>query len=195
MTRANRSAFSVRLQRRSRACASRSVNDSTSSTKGLKRRPRPWMLELRAPPMLRRSAPVCFCRKVSRWVSSACSLCRAASRPGHCIPACTVISRWPGRKSTTRSNEVRSSCSPPSTNCCPPMACRPPQMEIGRSALAARWTTATICSTERGDTSSRTRIGLSRECTSFSTIGAVMTRPRTHRCPPPLRACPRSRQA
>jgi hypothetical protein len=62
MASVNNSALSVRLHLRSVAAASTSVKDSTSAMIGFLTRPRPWALELRAPPSVRRSAPVCFWR-------------------------------------------------------------------------------------------------------------------------------------
>ena len=41
--------------------ASMSTNDSTSPMNGFIFRPRPWTLAASAPPIVRRSAPVCFC--------------------------------------------------------------------------------------------------------------------------------------
>src|SRR5213596_3090882 len=53
--------------------ASTSTNDSTSLMNGLNLRPRPWAFAASAPPILKRSAPVCFWRMPHARAAPCCA--------------------------------------------------------------------------------------------------------------------------
>jgi hypothetical protein len=57
----------------------------------------------------------------------------------------------------------------PLPNCCPPMAWRPPTRHTASPSRAARRSACWMSGSDCGRTTSRTRVGLSRVCTSFST--------------------------
>src|SRR3989442_12763305 len=169
MARRNSSGFSVRLHLRAFASASTRVKDSTSPTIGLKRSPRPCAFAESAPPMLSRSAPVCFCgpprvRSSPAWLGAG-GWRRWAQRS----PACTA--RMPFSLSKPRTLSIR----PMSTrmvsvpNCWAPIACRPPAMLIARFSARAWRTIAWMASREPGVSTRWTRVSLSRECTSLTT--------------------------
>src|SRR5437764_2979452 len=162
------SAFSARLQVRGTPSVSTSTNDSTSPMNGLSLRPRPWAFAASAPPMLNRSAPVCFWRMPHCCAAPCCTLTRWRGGSGHSIPASTSIRpRAASKPSTCRIDRISTSVvSLP--NCCPPMACRPPAILSGRPSWPAFRTSCTTASAEAGFTTRYTRVALSCEWMSLT---------------------------
>src|SRR5437870_11266704 len=172
MARRNSSGFSPRLQVRASPWASTRVKDSTSSIIGLKRRPRPWALAERAPPMLRRSAPVCFCRMPHGCALPSWRRASSARSSGQRIPAWTTSVPFSPSKSRTLSMRVMSTRIVSFPNCWPPIAWRPPAMEIARPSACAARTAAWMAGRESGLTMRWTRVSLRREWTSLTTTPA-----------------------
>src|SRR6266480_7816931 len=164
----NNSAFSSRLQVRGIPSAPTSTNDSTSPMNGLNLRPRPWAFAASAPPMLNRSAPVCFWRMPHARAAPCCASTRWRINSGHSIPASTSIRpRAASKPSTCRIDPISTSVvSLP--NCCPPMACRPPAILSGRPSCPALRTSCTTASAEAGFTVRYTRVALSCEWMSLT---------------------------
>src|SRR2546425_3607706 len=165
----NSSAFSSRLQVRGIPSASTSTNDSTSPMNGLKRRPRPCAFAASAPPILKRSAPVCFCRMPHCCAAPCCASTRWRISSGHWIPASTSIRPRAASKPSTRFIDPISTSVVSLPNCCPPMACRPPAILSGRPSCLALWTSCTTASAEAGFTTRCTRVALSCEWMSLTT--------------------------
>src|SRR5256885_5660761 len=164
----NSSAFSSRLHVRGIPSALTSTNDSTSPTKGLNSRPRPCAFAASAPPILKRSAPVCFCRMPHCCAAPCCASTRWRISSGHSIPASTSIGpRAASRQATCRIDPISTSVvSLP--NCCPPMACRPAASLSGRPSCAPLRTSCTPASAEAGFTTRYTRVALSCEWMSLT---------------------------
>src|SRR6266581_4707575 len=169
----NSSAFSSRLQVRGIPSASTSTNDSTSPTKGLNSRPRPCAFAASAPPILKRSAPVCFCRMPHCCAAPCCASTRWRISSGHSIPASTSIRPRAASKPSTRCIDPMSTSVVSLPNCCPPMACRPPAILSGRPSWPALRTSCTTASAEAGFTIRYTRVALSCEWMSLTTTPGV----------------------
>src|SRR5207302_1531055 len=164
----NSSAFSARLQVRGLPSASTSTNDSTSPMNGLNLRPRPWAFAASAPPMLKRSAPVCFWRMPHARAAPCCEATRYPISSGHSIPASTSIRPRVASKPSTRCIDPMSTSVVSLPNCCPPMACRPPAILSGRPSRPALRTSCTTASAEAGFTIRYTRVALSCEWMSLT---------------------------
>src|SRR5438094_5236263 len=169
----NSSAFSSRLQVRGIPSASTSTNDSTSPTKGLNSRPRPCAFAASAPPILKRSAPVCFCRMPHCCAAPCCASTRWRISSGHSIPASTSIKPRAASKPSTRCIDPMSTSVVSLPNCCPPMACRPPAILSGRPSWPALRTSCTTASAEAGFTIRYTRVALSCEWMSLTTTSGA----------------------
>src|SRR5437867_4264047 len=165
----NSSAFSSRPQVRGIPSASTSTNDSTSPTKGLNSRPRPCAFAASAPPVPKRSAPVCFGRMPHCCAAPCCASTRWRISSGHWIPASTSIRPRAASKPSTRFIDPMSTSVVSLPNCCPPMACRPPAILSGRPSWPALRTSCTTASAEVGFTIRYTRVALSCEWMSLTT--------------------------
>src|SRR2546425_649667 len=194
----NSSAFCSRLQVRGIPSASTSTNDSTSPMNGLNLRPRPWAFAASAPPILKRSAPVCFWRMPHARAAPCCASTRCRISSGHWTPASTSIRPRAPSKPITRFIEPISTSVVSLPNCCPPMACRPPAIPKGRPSCLALRTSCTTASAEAGFTTRCTRVALSCEWMSLTTTpGADRSpaQPYGARATPAPAAAPASRNS
>src|SRR5262245_54963757 len=170
MTRRKRSAFSARLQFSRLPRELISLNDSMSWMNGAMARPRPWMLAESEPPMVRRSAPVCFWANAHACPVGPGDVWRKARISGHWMPDSTSSRPRSPSNASTRFILRVSSISASAQNCCPPMAWRPPAMHTGRLSLRAEESSGRTASRLVGEAMRWTRVELSCEWTSLTRI-------------------------
>ena len=107
--------------------------------------------------LVRAGSAAPFCARAKPWMSA-----------GHWIPASTSIVEATGSSRPRRSRPRVSMRRPPSAKACPPIACRPPATHTGSPRPRAPRTASTSAPSDATGTTSRTRVGLSREWTSLT---------------------------
>jgi len=121
-----------------------------SEMKGRSVSPRPCILAESEPPMVSRSAPVCFWLKAHCCSRPACAWCSASSNPGHCMPASTSISPRSMSNASTLASLRVSTSTPSSAKACEPIEWRPPQMQSARFSVCASLSAARTPSSVSG---------------------------------------------